>query len=201
MFREGLKQILSEAPDIIVVDEAGTGQEVLDKIFKNSYDLLILDISMPGISGLEVLKAIKANKIKISILILSMYPEEQYALRAIKYGAAGYITKSSASDELIHAIRKISKGGTYISATIAERLLFSIKDNEEKQPHEKLSDREYQILEMLVKGKTISQIAEELNLSIKTVSTHRSRILEKMNLRTTAELIHYAIKNNIFNVT
>lgn len=197
MFREGLKQILSETSDIVVADEAGNGQEVLDKIYKNDYDLLLLDISMPGLSGLDVLKELKANKSKLSILVLSMYPEEQYALRAIKYGASGYITKSSASDELIEAIRKISKGGTYISSAIAERLLFSIKDNSEKHLHEKLSDREYQILHMIASGKTASQIADELNLSIKTVSTYRSRILEKMNMKTTAELIHYTIKHNL----
>lgn len=197
MFREGLKLILSEAPDIVVADEAGSGHEALEKIYKNEYDILLLDISMPGLSGLDVLKELKTNRAKLSILILSMYPEEQYALRAIKYGASGYITKSSAPDELIQAIRKISKGGTYISSEIAERLLFSIKDDSEKLLHEKLSDREYQILRLLATGKTVSQIADELCLSIKTISTYRTRILEKMNMKTTAELIHYAIKHNL----
>ncbi len=199
MFREGLKQILVEAPDIIVADEAGSGQEVLDKVYKNDFDLLLLDISMPGLSGLDVLKDLKANKSRLSILILSMYPEEQYALRVIKYGASGYITKSSASDELIQAIRKISKGGTYISSSIAERLLFSIKDTSERLPHETLSNREYQILHMIALGKTTSQIADELCLSVKTISTYRARILEKMNMKTNAELIHYALKHNLIN--
>lgn len=197
MFREGLKLILSEAPDIVVADEASSGHEALEKIYKNEYDILLLDISMPGLSGLDVLKELKTNRAKLSILILSMYPEEQYALRAIKYGASGYITKSSAPDELIQAIRKISKGGTYISSEIAERLLFSIKDDSEKLLHEKLSDREYQIFRLLATGKTVSQIADELCLSIKTISTYRTRILEKMNMKTTAELIHYAIKHNL----
>ncbi|MCX7914104.1 MAG: response regulator transcription factor [Thermodesulfovibrionales bacterium] len=199
MFREGLKQVLEDAPDIVVADEAGSGQEVLDKVRKNDYDLLLLDISMPGVSGLDVLKELKADRSGPSILILSMYPEEQYALRAIKLGASGYITKSSASDELIQAIRKISKGGTYISSSIAEKLLFSIKGDSERLPHETLSNREYQILLMIASGKTISQIADELCLSIKTVSTYRARILEKMNMKTNAELIHYAIKHNLLN--
>lgn len=197
MFREGLKQILREAQDIAIVDEAESGQETLNKIYNNGFDLLILDIAMPGLSGLDVLKELKANKSRLSILILSMYPEEQYALRAIKAGASGYITKASAPDELIEAIRKISRGGTYISSSIAEKLLFSLKDDSEKLPHEALSNREYQILKMIASGKTASQIADELCLSIKTISTYRARILEKMNLKNNAELIHYAIKHNL----
>lgn len=197
MFRDGLKQILKEDPDIIVVDEAGNGQEALDKIYKSDFDILLLDISMPGLSGLDVLRQLKAQKSKISILILSMYPEEQYALRAIKSGASGYITKSSASDELIHAIKKISEGGTYISSSIAERLLFSIKDSSEALPHQKLSDREFQILKLIASGKTITQVADELYLSVKTISTYRSRILEKMDMKSNAELIHYALKHNL----
>ncbi len=197
MFREGLKQILREAPDIAVIDEAGSGQEALNKIYNSDFDLLILDISMPGLSGLDVLKELKANKSRLSVLILSMYPEEQYALRAIKMGASGYITKASASDELIGAIRKISAGGTYISSSIAEKLLFSLKGDAEKLPHEALSNREYQIFNMIASGKTTSQIADELCLSIKTISTYRSRILDKMNMKSNAELIHYAVKHNL----
>lgn len=198
MFLQGLKQILREAPDIVVVDEAGNGQEALNKIYaNNNIDLLILDISMPGLSGLDVIKELRSNKSRISILILSMYPEEQYALRAIKAGASGYITKASAPEELIEAIRKISKGGTYISSSIAERLLFSLKGDSEKLPHEALSNREYQILKMMASGKTVSQIADELFLSVKTISTYRTRILEKMNMKSNAELIHYAIKHKL----
>jgi len=199
MFREGLKQILREYPDIIVIDEAGSGQEVLYKIYNNDFDLLILDISMPGLSGLDVLKELKSNKSGISILILSMYPEEQYALRAIKAGASGYMTKANTPDELIQAIRKISSGGTYISSSIAEKLLFSLKGDAEKLYHETLSNREYQIFKMIASGKTLSQIADELCLSIKTVSTYRARILEKMNMKNNAELIHYAIKHNLLD--
>lgn len=198
MFLQGLKQILREAPDIVVVDEAGNGQEALNKIYaNNNIDLLILDISMPGLSGLDVIKELRSNKSRISILILSMYPEEQYALRAIKAGASGYITKASAPEELIEAIRKISKGGTYISSSIAEKLLFSLKGDSEKLLHEALSNREYQILKMIASGKTVSQIADELFLSVKTISTYRTRILEKMNMKSNAELIHYAIKHKL----
>ncbi len=197
LFREGLKQILKDEPDIIIVEEASTGQEVLYKIEKSDVDILILDISMPGLSGLDVLKQLKSSKSKFSILVLSMYPEEQYALRAIKLGASGYITKASASDELILAIRKISKGGTYISSSIAEKLIFSLKDDSESHPHHKLSDREFQILQLVASGKTMTQIADELCLSVKTISTYRSRILEKMNMKSNAELIHYALKHNI----
>lgn len=199
LFREGLKQILKDEPDIKVVDEAGTGQEALYKIEKHDVHILILDISMPGLSGLDVLKQLKSSKSKAAVLVLSMYPEEQYALRAIKLGASGYITKASASDELILAIRKISKGGTYISSSIAEKLIFSLKNDSEPHLHHKLSDREFQILQLIASGKTMTQIADELCLSVKTISTYRSRILEKMNMKGNAELIHYAIKHNLID--
>jgi two-component system invasion response regulator UvrY len=201
IFREGLKQILEDVHDMVVVDDVSRGQEVLDKIAKNDYDLLLLDIAMPGLSGLETLKLLKGKKPKMRVLVLSMYPEEQYAIRAIKAGAAGYITKGSASEELLEAIRKVSQGGRYIGSSIAEKLLFDLDSEPERQPHERLSDREYQILCMIARGKTVSEIALELFLSVKTVSTHRTHILEKMKMRSNAELTNYAIKHNLVSMT
>jgi two-component system invasion response regulator UvrY len=199
IFREGLKQILEDVPGMVVVDDASRGQEVLEKVAKNDYDLLLLDIAMPGLSGLETLKLLKGQKPKLRVLILSMYPEEQYAVRAIKAGASGYITKASASEELLEAIRKVSQGGRYISLSIAEKLLFDLEP--ERPPHERLSDREYQVLCMIARGKTVSEIALELFLSVKTVSTHRVHILEKMRMKNNAELTNYAIKHNLVSMT
>jgi DNA-binding NarL/FixJ family response regulator len=201
IFREGLKQILEDVPELVVVDEASRGQEVLDKVAKHDYDLLLLDIAMPGLSGLETLKLLRSQKPKLRVLILSMYPEEQYAVRAIKAGAYGYITKASASEELIQAIRKVSTGGKYISASIAEKLLADLGPEAEQPLHERLSDREYQIICMIGRGKTVSEIADALALSVKTVSTHRMHILEKMKMKTNAELINYAIKHDLVCLT
>ena len=195
--REGLKQILAETPDIIVSDEARNGQEVLDKVSKNDYDVVLLDISMPGRSGIEILKLLKSEQPKLSVLILSMYSEEQYALRAIRGGAAGYLTKESAPDELIDAIRKVSLGRKYISPSVAEKLAVNIEEDIAKAPHETLSDREYQVMCMIASGSTIKEIAEELSLSVKTISTYRSRILEKMNMKSNAALTHYAVQNRL----
>jgi len=201
IFREGLRQILEDVPDLMVADEASRGQEVLEKVARNDYDLLILDIAMPGLSGLDTLKLLKSQKPKLKVLILSMYPEEQYAVRAIRAGAAGYITKASASDELIGAIRKVSAGGRFISASIAEHLLFDLDPEPEGPLHERLSDREFQVLCMIGRGKTVSEIADELNLSVKTVSTHRVHILEKMRMKSNAELTNYALKHQIICMT
>jgi two-component system invasion response regulator UvrY len=201
IFRDGLKQILDDCDDIEVVDEASRGQEVLEKVAKKNFDLLLLDIAMPGLSGLDTLKLLKQQKPKLRVLILSMYPEEQYAVRAMKAGAAGYITKGSASEELLDAIRKVSQGGRYVSASIADKLLSDFEQEPVLQPHEKLSDREYQILCMIARGKTVSEIALELFLSVKTVSTHRGHILQKMRMKNNAELTNYAIKNNLVCMT
>lgn len=195
--REGLKQILAETTDMVVADEASNGQEVVAKIEKNEYDVVLLDISMPGRSGIEVLKQIKTEQPRISVLILSMYSEEQYALRALKAGASGYMTKESAPDELIEAIRKVSQGRKYISPSLAEKLAFNLEADAEKPPHETLSDREYQVMCMIASGKTIKEIADELFLSIKTVSTYRTRILEKMRMKSNAALTHYAVQNKL----
>jgi len=199
ILREGLKHILAEGSDVTVAAEASTGQEVLEKIRNDKYDMVLLDISMPGMSGLEVLKQLKIEKPKLPVLVLSMHPEEQYAVRALRAGASGYLTKESAPDELITAIRKISQGRKYITSSLAERIAFEMEIDSEKPLHDILSDREYQVLRLIAAGKTIKQIAEELSLSIKTVSTYRTRIMEKMKMKTNAELMHYAIKHQLLD--
>jgi len=195
--REGLKQIISETSDLKVVGEARNGNEVLTQIWETEYDVVLLDISMPGQNGLDVLKQLKNTKPEISVLILSMHPEEQYAIRALKLGASGYLTKDSASEELISAIRKVSLGGKYVSASLAEKIAVHLEIEREKQLHEKLSNREYQVMCMIAAGKTVNQISDELALSVKTISTYRSRILEKMNMKNNAELTYYAVKNGL----
>jgi two-component system invasion response regulator UvrY len=195
--REGLKQILAETPDMTVVDEAGNGQEVLDKAAQVDPDVVLLDISMPGRSGLDILKQLKTERPTVAVLVLSMYSEEQYALRALKAGASGYLTKESAPDKLIEAIRMVSRGRKYISASVAEKLAYNLELGEEKPPHESLSDREYQVMCMIASGKTVKEIAADLALSVKTISTYRTRILEKMGLRNNAALTHYAVQNRL----
>ena len=199
MFREGLKHILAEYPDLVVADEANNGQEVLDKIWKNDYDMVLLDITMPGMTGLEALKQLKNDKPKLPVLILSMHPEEQYAVRVLRAGASGYLTKESAPDELITAIRKISQGRKYITPSLAERLASEFEADSERPLHDILSDREYQVLRMIAAGKTVKHIAKELSLSIKTVSTYRTRIMEKMKMKTNAEVMHYVIKHQLLD--
>ena len=195
--REGLKQIISDNFDISVVDEASNGQEAINKIRNNDCDVLLLDISMPGRSGLEILKEIKSELPKLSILILTMHPEEQYAVRVLRAGASGYLTKESAPDELIEAIRKVSDGGKYISSTLAEKLAFNLEIDTGKPFHQTLSDREFEVMCMISSGKTVTEIADEMSLSVKTISTYRTRILDKMRMKTNAELTYYSIKNDL----
>ncbi len=195
--RAGMKQIISEASDLVVADEAGDGHKLLSKTRAADFDVVILDISMPHIDGLDVLKQLKIEKPKLPVIVLSIHPEDQYALRVLKAGAAGYVTKASAPDELINAIRKVNRGGKYISSAIAEKLAFQLDASFEEMPHESLSDREYQVLCMLASGKTVTEMAAELALSVKTISTYRARILEKMDMKNNAELIHYAIQNQL----
>jgi DNA-binding NarL/FixJ family response regulator len=195
--RAGFKQVLSETPDLVVADEAGNGQEVLEHLKKKKYDVVLLDISMPGKNGLEILKELKTNYPKLPVLILSIYPEEQYAIRALKAGAAGYLTKESAPHELISAIRKISAGGRYISESLAEKLATYLNVDMTKSPHETLSDREHQVMRLIASGKTVSEIAESLNLSVKTISTYRTHILEKMKMKNNAEITLYAVQNKL----
>lgn len=195
--REGLKQVLADTQDMAVTDEAGGAEEALKKAIEGDFDVVVLDISMPGRGGLDVLKQIKSQKPKLPVLVLSMYPEEQYALRVLKAGAAGYLTKESAPDELIEAIRKVSKGMKYVSSNLAEEIAFALDADADRPIQETLSDREFQVLCLIASGKTAREIAEELSLSVKTVSTYRSRILEKMRMKSNAELTHYAIKNKL----
>lgn len=166
---------------------------------KNDYDVILLDISMPGRSGLDVLKELKGQKPKLSVLVLSIHPEEQYAVRVLKAGASGYLTKESAQDELISAIQKVSTGRKYISASLAERLALDLEMDAERPLHESLSDREYRVMCMIASGKTVKKIAEELFLSVKTVSTYRARLLDKMRMKSNAELTYYAIKHRLID--
>jgi two-component system invasion response regulator UvrY len=195
--RQGLKQILSEEPDVGVLGEAQNCHEVLDLVRKEEWDVVILDITMPDRGGLDVLKELKQQHPKLPVLILSMHPEDQYAIRTMKAGAAGYITKGNEPEELIRAIRKIIGGGKYVSSTLAEKLAFYVEKETEQPLHETLSDREYQVMLMIGSGKTISDIARELSLSVKTIATYRTRILQKMGMKSNAELTHYTIKNKL----
>jgi len=195
--REGMKQILAEVVDIVVKDEAENGAVTIEKISQHDYDLVLLDISMPGRSGLEVLEDIKNRRPRLPVLILSMHPEEQYAVRALRAGASGYLTKSSAPQELIGAIRKVAGGGKYVTSTLAEKLADELEVNAEKKPHEKLSNREHQVMLMLAEGKSVSDIADELFLSVKTISTYRTRIMAKMGMKKNAELTLYAVHNQL----
>ncbi|TAK07172.1 response regulator transcription factor [bacterium] len=195
--RQGLKQILSEQPDMNVLGEAGSIPELLDHVRKQKWDIVVLDISMPGRGGLDGLKELKQEQPKLPVLILSIHPEDQFAVRALKAGASGYLTKDSAPEELVQAIRKLLAGRKYIGPELAEKLATDLEANSAKARHETLSDREFQILRLIASGKSVTEIAQKLSLSVKTVSTYRARILEKMNMRTNAELMHYAIKHNL----
>jgi DNA-binding NarL/FixJ family response regulator len=192
-----MKQILADIDDMQVAGEAANGADALAQVQKHPFDLVLLDISMPGRSGLDVLKELKNVQPHLPVLMLSMYPEEQYAVRALRSGASGYLTKESAPDELISAIRKVCGGGRYVSASLAENIAFTIDRKTEQSPHESLSDREYQIMCMIASGKAVKDIAQELSLSAKTISTYRSRILAKMNMKTNAEVTRYALQNSL----
>ena len=197
LIRQGLRKVATATGEIAVGDEASTSAELINKLRKNPYDVVVLDISMPGKSGLEVIKEIKQEFPKAAVLVLSGYPEEQYALRALRSGASGYLTKETAVNELIGAVKKVASGGKYVSASMAEELAFAVQDDSDRALHEKLSNREYQVMCMIASGKTLKEVAEELFLSVKTVGTHRSRILTKMNMKNNAELIYYAVKNGL----
>ena len=195
--REGVKQILGDVMDMVVKAEAAHGQEALDMVAHEHYDVVLLDITMPGRNGLETLKDIKDLRPGLPVLILSMHPEEQYAVRALRAGASGYLTKASAPDELIDAIRKVSSGGKYVTASLAEKLVAELGVPDHRSRHETLSDREYEVMCMLASGKTVKEIAEELCLSVKTISTYRTRVMEKMDMRRNAELTLYAVQNKL----
>lgn len=195
--RQGLKQILAEAFKRAVFGEAGTSQQTLDIASKQVWDIVILDLSMPGRSGLEVLKELKQSRPSLPVLVLSMHPEDQFAVRLLKAGAAGYMTKESAPEELVGAVQKAISGGRYVSPGLAEQMASFLVSDVQVAPHERLSDREFLILRMIASGKAVSVIARELSLSVKTVSTYRARLLEKMNLANNAELVHYAFQNKL----
>ena len=195
--REGIKRIINDVSDMSVTDEASSGKEALNLIKNNNYDLILMDISMPILNGIQTLKRIQKEYKNLPVLMLSMHSEDQYAIRSMKAGASGYMTKETVSQDLVLAIRKITSGRKYITKAVAELLATDIYHNEDKEPHEILSDREFQILKLIGDGKTTSEIAQELILSPKTVSTYRSRILEKLNLKTNSDLIHYVIDNKL----
>jgi DNA-binding NarL/FixJ family response regulator len=197
MFREGLKQILAKHSDMKVVDEAGSGQEAMEKVLRHKLDIVLLDISLPGKSGPVLLSEIKKSKPELAILVLSMHPEDQYAVRMMKAGALGYMTKESAPEELISAIRKVAGGRRYISSKLAEEMAVALDNNTPKFPHQLLSNREFQVMRMLASGKSLKEIADEMTISEKTVTTYRARILEKMKLHNNVELTLYAIENKL----
>jgi DNA-binding NarL/FixJ family response regulator len=197
--RQGLKQILKDTQGNIEVDEAENGHEVLEKVSRSAYSIILMDISMPDKSGIDVLKQIRQNDPKQKILIISIHPEEQYAVRALKAGADGYLTKESSPDELMNAIYQILDGETYVTSTIAQRLAIDMKSSGGKLPHETISDREYEILCMIAEGKSLTKIALELSLSVKTISTYRTRLLEKMNMKNNMQLTRYAIEYDLLN--
>lgn len=197
MVRHGLKQILAEKFKRATFGEARNAQEALDLVWKESWDVVVLDITMPGRSGLEVLREIKKSRPKLPVLVLSMHPENQFAVRVLKRGASGYMTKESAPEELVGAIQKVVAGGRYVSNALAERLAIYLAVDTQKPAQELLSDREFQVLQLIASGKIVSEIAQELSLSVKTISTYRTRILEKMGLRNNAELMHYAMQHQL----
>lgn len=195
--REGLKQILADSPDIIVAGESENGLDAIKLFRKSKCHVMLLDISMPDKSGIDVLKQVKKENPEMAVLMLSMHREDQYAIRSLKAGAAGYLTKQSAPKELVTAIRQVASGQKYVSAALAQELASQVGDDHATALHDTLSDREYQTLTMIASGKTVSVIAEELSLSVKTISEYRARLLVKMKLKNSAELTHYAIKNQL----
>lgn len=195
--RQGLKQILSETEDLIITGEADDGSEALQLARLQPWDVFLLDVSMPNRNGIDTLKQLKKEFPRLPILILSMHPEEQYALRALKAGASGYLTKQSAPEQLVNAIRQVASGKKYVSPAVAQQLIEALSDDTDKLPHERITDREYQVLVMIAAGKSQTQIADKLNLGVATVSTYRARLLEKMGLKSTAELIRYGLEHGL----
>lgn len=195
--RRGLRQILAETQDLHVAGEASTAAEVIEKIEKERWDVVVLDMQLGSRSGLELIPQIRKRRPETRILVLTMFSEDEYAVRAIGAGASGFLTKDSAPDQLVDAVRKIAGGGRFITPELAETLASMVAGEGRGKPHERLSNREFEILKLIGSGKTVSQIAEELALSVKTISTHRTRILRKMEMKTNAELMHYVVKNGL----
>jgi DNA-binding NarL/FixJ family response regulator len=199
MVRAGLKELLSETGDITVSGEANNGAEALARIRDGDYDVAVLDMSMPGRSGIELIRQVKQERPQLPILVLSMHSEEQYAVRALKAGASGYLTKESAADQLVVAIRRIAAGGAFVTPETAQRLALDVNAAGTAAPHSLLSDREFQVLRLIAGGKSVSEIAKQLTLSVKTISTHKTRILRKMRLANQTELIRYAIEHKLLD--
>jgi len=197
ILREGLRRILEEASDIRTVGEAENAAQLLSLVRSARWDVVVLDINMPGQSGLEVLKQLKEEYPKLRVLVLSMYPEAQFAVRAMKAGASGYLTKAAAGSQLLHAIRKIHSGSKYISDAVADQLAEAVGRDTAVQPHQQLSDREFQVFKMISAGKTVGEIATELSLSVKTISTYRTKVLQKLNLKHNADIIRYAVEHDL----
>ena len=195
--RAGLKELLSDTEDIEVAGEAMNGPEVMSLVRAQDFDVAVLDMSMPGRGGIELIKQLKAERPKVRVLVLSMHSEKQYAVRAVKAGASGYLTKDSAAEQLVAAIRRIAAGGAYVTPETAERLVLESGAAGDGPPHRRLSDREFQVFQLIASGRSMTEIAQQLSLSVKTVSTHKTRLMEKMGLANQAELIRYAIDNNI----
>ncbi len=197
--REGLKEIVTQNADMAVAGEASNGHEVLEFARKQDCDLVLLDLAMPGKDGVDTLKELKLIRPHLPVLILSVYPEDQYAVRLLRAGAAGYLTKESAPEDLVAAIRKVSKGGRFVSESLGEQLVFLLGSPTDRPPHEALSDREFRVMLMLASGKTATEVAGALCLSVKTISTYRSRALRKMNMRNNAEFSFYAVKHGLLS--
>ncbi|MCM2251010.1 MAG: response regulator transcription factor [Ramlibacter sp.] len=195
--REGLKRIISDTGDMTVAGEAADGSEVMKQVREHDFDILVLDLSMPGRSGMELIRLVRSEKPKVRILVLSMHQELQYAVRAIKSGASGYLTKESAPAQLEQAIRKIAGGGAFITPEVAEQLALGAMPGSESQPHEMLSDREFEVFRLLADGVSVTEIAARLKLSVKTVSTHKANLMQKMGLQNASELIRYAIRHGL----
>lgn len=197
IFREGIKKVLAAASDIEVAGEAGNGKDAMLAITEKNYDVVLQDLALPDIEGLDLLRHIKSRKPALPVLVLSFFPEEQFAVRVLKEGASGYLTKESVPNELINAIRKSAGGGRYISAALAENLAGSITGEKETHPHERLSSREFQIFSMIAAGKSVKEMSYELSLSRTTITSYRSRIFDKLRFKTNADLIRYAVENHI----
>jgi DNA-binding NarL/FixJ family response regulator len=197
LFRRGVRDLVTEGFQGAKIGEAGNSHEMLELLRRKPWDVAVMDVSMPGMNGLDALKQVRQEFPDLPVLILSMYPEDQYAIRMFKAGADGYLNKSSAPEELVKAIKKVHEGGKYVSPSLGEALAFTVNPGAEKDPHQLLSDREYEVLCLIGSGKTISQIADTMNLSVTTISTYRARILEKMRLKTNAELARYAIHKGL----
>lgn len=199
IIRDGLKKILADTDDMVVAGEAMNGSIALEKVRERDWGLVVLDLSMPGRSGIELIKLIKTEKPKCPVLIFSMHPEEQYAVRALRAGASGYLSKEGDSDLILPALRKVAAGGVYFSAKVAELLVCEATPHAQSLPHQRLSDREFQIFEHIVRGMSMTEIANELSLSIKTVSTHKSHIMSKMGMSTQVEWVRYAIAHHLIS--